>query len=72
MSPGWSHSRPVRDSQPSGLRRSLLCSSRQAMVSFCQAESCANEESERIAQAKKSRADLVERDCERMENYSAG
>src|SRR5260370_25397601 len=40
LSPGWSHSRPARESQPSGLRRSDLCSARQAAVSFCQGVSC--------------------------------
>src|SRR5438046_646498 len=40
LSPGWSHSRPERESQPSGLRSSTLCASRQAALSFCQEVSC--------------------------------
>src|SRR5260370_1495565 len=40
LSPGWSHSRPARESQPSGLRSSALCSARHAAVSFFQEVSC--------------------------------
>src|SRR5260370_20480421 len=36
LSPGCNHSRPTSASQPSGLRRSALCCSRQAAFSFCQ------------------------------------
>src|SRR6266481_8858341 len=40
LSPGRSHSRPTRESQPSGLRRSVLCCSRQTAFSLCQEVCC--------------------------------
>ncbi len=40
MSPRWSHSRPTRESQPSGFKRSATYCVRHVARSFCQEVSC--------------------------------
>src|SRR5258708_24195122 len=71
LSPGCSHSRPARESQPSGLRRSAVCAARHAALSSFQEPLCANEETERITHVERVSADLASRDRKRMGNYSA-
>ena len=70
LSPGWSHSRPVSDSQPSGLRRSALCSARQAAVSFCQGVSCDAAGPGSSANSRAMKVRQVERPLKRMREYS--
>src|SRR5260370_34014467 len=71
LSPGCSHSRPARESQPSGLRRTAACAARHEVLSSFQEPLCANEETERITHAERVSADLARRDRKRMRNYSA-
>src|SRR6266480_3673153 len=70
LSPGWSHSRPVRDSQPSCLRRSALCSARQAAMSFCQGVSCDAAGAGSSANSRAMKVRQVERPPKRMREYS--
>src|SRR5258708_2627793 len=70
LSPGCSHSRPTSASQPSGLRRSARCCSRQTAFSFCQPESCARAEHKRSADRRSVFVALVMRLRELMRHYS--
>jgi len=44
LSPGWSHSSPASESQPSGLSRSAACAARHATIPFSQETSSASSE----------------------------
>src|SRR5438132_3406007 len=70
LSPGWSHSRPARDSQPSGLRRSALCASRQSAFSFSQGFSCAAASPGSTANTRAVKARQAERFLKRMRKYT--
>jgi len=70
LSPGWSHARPVRDSQPSGLRRSALCSARHAAVSSCQGVSCDAAGAGSSANSRAMKVRQIERPLKHMRKYS--
>src|SRR5713101_8978031 len=70
LSPGWSHSRPTRESQPSGLRRSALCCSRQTAFSFCQEVSCERAIAGNNAIRKAIKVRQAERFLKRMTEYT--
>jgi len=70
LSPGWSHSRPARESQPSGLRRSALCCSRQAAFSFCQEVSCETAVADSSVSNRAMKVRLAERFLKCMKEYT--
>src|SRR5260370_35806829 len=70
LSPRWSHSRPTRESQPSGFKRSATYCVRHVARSFCQEVSC---EAEGLGSSTNRRAMKVrqaERFLKRMRKYS--
>src|SRR6267154_906413 len=70
LSPGCSHSRPARASQPSALRRSALCCSRQTAFSFCQEVSCEAAGAGSSASRRAMKVGQAERFLKRMRKYT--
>src|SRR6266849_1556348 len=70
LSSGWSHSRPARESQPSGFKRSATYCVRHAASSLCQELSCeaagAGSSESRIAMKVRQ----AERSLKRMRKYN--
>src|SRR5260370_34434094 len=70
LSPGCSHSRPARENQPSGLRRSAVRSARQVEVSFCQEVSCEVASAGSNPNRNTMKARQAERSLKRMRKYN--
>src|ERR1700674_30351 len=70
LSPGWSHFRPTRESQPSGFRRSAVCSVRQAEFSFCQEFSCGAASAGSSANRRAMKVSQAERSLKRTRKYN--
>src|SRR6266849_3610276 len=70
LSPGCSHSRPTRESQPSGLKRSATYCLRHAARSFCQEVSCDAVAAGSSASRRTMKVRQAERLLKRKRNYS--
>src|SRR5437588_9712993 len=70
LSPGWSHSRPVRESQPSGFKRSRTYCVRHAARSFCQEVPCEAAGSGNSANKRAIKVRLAKRSLKRMSKYN--
>src|SRR6266849_3661904 len=70
LSPGWSHSRPVRESQPSGFKRSATYFARHAARSLFQEVSCEAAGAGSSANRRAMKVRQAERFLKRMRKYS--